>query len=173
MSRFIFVALVLMAVTTWSSRGQDRLTENTLQLSGEAMPEATVDQAAWLAGAWSGAAMNGTAIEVWTPPSGESMIGLFKYVEEGETVFSEIMTIIPTGSSITMRLKHFSADLTGWEEKNEYQDFPLVKLDPDRLFFDGLTVQKTGANTITIYVATENEDGTFSELKFPYSRIRL
>lgn len=169
----ILLLITLTFLTTSVAFSQDHLTKNTLALGDNQMPEATLTDASWLVGSWSGAAMNGTAEEIWAPPSGGSMLGMFKYVEEGETIFSEIMTIIPTGTSIEMRLKHFSADMTGWEEKDEYESFPLVKITGEALYFDGLTVRKSSADAITIIVATENKDGSFSELAFPYKRTQL
>jgi hypothetical protein len=54
------------------------------------------------------------------------------------------MTIVAEGGSISYRLKHFNADLTGWEEKNEVQSFGLVAREGDTWFFDGLTIRRDG-----------------------------
>lgn len=40
------------------------------------------------------------------------------------TMFSEYMQIAPDGDSLIVRLKHFNADLTGWEEKDKTVNFP-------------------------------------------------
>ncbi len=70
-----------------------------------------------------------------------------------------------------MRLKHFDSELKGWEEKDETVDFKLVKLTPDKVFFDGLTFERISDNEINVYVRFESE-GANSEGKFNYHRIK-
>ncbi len=150
---------------------QQMVTENIMSSEDGKLADATVEDAAWIAGSWKGDALGGVAEETWSAPSGGTMLGMFKLTKDGETVFSEIMSIVPMENSIAMVLKHFNADMTGWEEKDEYESFPLLKITPDALYFDGLTIRKKGSKKITVYVSATGEGGKLSELKFAYTKV--
>lgn len=154
-----------------SALAQSANTENTLRLDeGGRSPTATVADCHWLAGDWTGEALGGTFEETWNPPSGNTMLGMFKLVVDGKTVFSEIMMVHSQGDSIQLRLKHFDDKLHGWEEKEQTVDFPLVKLTKNEAFFSGLTFRSTGPKTLEIFVAQRKPDGTHSELVFKATR---
>jgi hypothetical protein len=74
--------------------------------------------------------------------------------------------------SLEYRLKHFNADLTGWEEKAEVVRFPLVAVEPDAWYFDGLTIRKEGQGGMIAAVRIGNRDGTSREAVFRYRRDR-
>ena len=42
---------------------------------------------------------------------------------------------------MVLRLKHFNADLTGWEEKDDMVTFRLLGLEPCAAYFHGLTLR--------------------------------
>lgn len=131
-------------------------------------PEATIGDVAWMAGHWRGEALGGVVEEVWTPPLGGSMMGAFQLVADGRVAFYELETLTEAEGSLVLRLKHFDAKLRGWEEKDETVDFRLVRLEPDRAWFDGLTVERSGPDALTIHVRLE-EDHVAS---FRYARVR-
>lgn len=150
---------------------QTVMTPNVLRLNdGASSPPAQVQDMHWIAGSWRGQALGGTFEETWNSPSGDSMLGLFKLVLDGKTQFSEIMAIVPQGESIVLKLKHFHADLRGWEEQDKTVDFPLVKLNPDEACFQGLTFRRIGPDRMTIYVAMKR-GSEVSELEFPAQRV--
>ena len=67
------------------------------------------------------------------------MMGVFRLVQGGKAGFYELMTFKEESGSLVFRLKHFNADLTGWEEKGETVDFQLVAIEEYVAFFDGIT----------------------------------
>lgn len=169
------VVLVVLCVTSIVGRGyaQEKLTEHTFTRSpGAPGPTAPVEDMAWLAGHWVGEALGGTVEEIWSPPRGGAMMGMFRLVKDAETVFYELMTIVPENGSLVLRLKHFNADLTGWEEKEDTVDFPLVKVADDAFHFDGLSFRPEGNDGVRIHLAMRGEDGTVREETFAYSRVR-
>jgi hypothetical protein len=83
--------------------------------------------------------------------------------------FYEILCISEDGGSLVLKLKHFNADLTGWEERDETVDFPLVKLGVDEAYFDGMTFHRSG-DELQVFVASKSEDRAASELAFRYTR---
>ena len=54
------------------------------------------------------------------------MMGSFRMIENDTVNFYELMTITEQDESLILKLKHFSSDLKGWEEKDTTVDFPLV-----------------------------------------------
>jgi hypothetical protein len=150
----------------------ERLTERTFKLSaGETSPPAALADIDWLAGHWVGEAFGGKTEELWMPPGGDSMTGVFRLTKDGKVVFYEIMTVVQQGDSLAFRLKHFNADLTGWEEKNEVQSFPLVMKRDGALMFSGMSFHPEG-DKLTVHLAVEHKDKPTQEMTFVYMRAR-
>ncbi|TPV56033.1 hypothetical protein FJ444_15480 [Aestuariibacter sp. GS-14] len=144
---------------------------NVMQVDNQTpSPAATLEAVAWLAGHWRGNAFGGVVEEVWSTPLGDSMMGAFKLVVDDTVEFYELETIVEQEGSLVFRLKHFSGDLTGWEEKEESVDFRLVKLTDSTAYFNGLTLERMDDNTMNIYVAIEDND-KITEHKFHYTRV--
>lgn len=133
-------------------------------------PRANLTAVNWLTGHWRGEAFGGLIEEIWTPALGTSMMGAFKLVVEGQVQFYEIETISQVNDTLMFRLKHFNKDLTGWEEKDKTVDFKLVKVPDNKVYFNGLTLERINDNEINIYVAIEQEGNTKEE-KFNYKRV--
>jgi hypothetical protein len=171
MLRALVSPLVLALLTTLSTvRAAEPLTERTLKLSaGEKSPAANLDDARWLEGRWLGEAFGGTTEELWTGPAAGSLAGLFRLHNDGKVVFYELMVISEEIGSLVFRLKHFNADLTGWEEKNEVQSFPLVKKQESALLFEGMSLHHDGDRLI-VYLAVEHAGKPVEEIKFVYRK---
>lgn len=145
-------------------------TEHTLaREEGAPPPPASMADVAWLAGRWVGEGLGAAAEEVWMPPAGGAMVGVFRLVREGSPQFYELVTMVEEEGSVVLRLKHFGPDLVGWEAKGESVSFPLVRRDADTLWFDGLTIRRVGADRMRIWVALESE-GEVREGLFEYRR---
>ena len=152
---------------------QSTKTANTLNLDKkENMPKATVADFAWLAGHWSGEGLGGRCEEVWAPPMGDNMIGMFRFLKDGRTQFVELFSLVVEGESLLLKLKHFNADMTGWEEKDEVVQFPLVKITANEANFDGLTYRKKDDGTLESFVVLKGKDGSLSELAFRFKRVK-
>ncbi|EAR02496.1 DUF6265 family protein [Maribacter sp. HTCC2170] len=146
--------------------------QNTLKLAkGEESPKATLEDVSWISGHWKGEAFGGIAEEIWSPPLGDSMMFVFKLVADGKVQFYEIGHIQQTERTLILQLKHFHGSLKGWEEKDDTVDFKLVKIEDNRAYFEGFTVEKISANEINMYVVIGHEDGTSEEAKFNYKRV--
>ena len=144
--------------------------DNTMQLEpGASGPSATLESVSWLRGEWAGEGLGGYCEEVWTSAQGGSMLGTFRVIKEDKMMFSEFMEIAAVDASILLRLKHFGNDFTGWEEKDRYVEFKLVKIDGNTIYFNGLTYRRTGTRTMEVYVVL-NSGNTSKEAKFSYKR---
>ncbi|MFT6826856.1 MAG: hypothetical protein ACJAZV_000133 [Roseivirga sp.] len=143
--------------------------QNTLSLGSNTSPKANLSQVAWIAGHWKGEAFGGITEEVWTAPLGDSMMGAFKLVVENKVEFYEICQMIQENETIMFRLKHFDGKLKGWEEKDETQDFALVKIEKDAVYFNDFTIKRISEDHIIFYVVIE-EEGKSQEIEFKYFR---
>jgi len=148
--------------------GQSRNTQHTLKLDDQtSRPAATIDSIAWLVGSWSGSAFGGTFEEVWLAASSGTMVGTFKLMHNNKPTMYELMLIVEEKGSLNVKLKHFNADFTAWEEKDKFISFPLVKLTVDAAYFNGLTYRRDGSDRLKVYVAIkEGEDVHEEELLF-------
>lgn len=171
-ARWVCLTLSALAIVSSSLLAQSPNTENTLRLDDPASPiEATVDSLHWLAGFWQGESSIGRAEEIWAPPSDGTMMGAFKVVqkEESQPYFYEFVEISEVEGRLTLKVKHFSADLQGWEDKDDYVSFPLVRLGEREVFFEGLTYRLIG-DRLHAYVAIKQTDGSLGEIEFNFKR---
>lgn len=139
-------------------------TPNTLKLKeGVKSPDAKITDMDWYVGRWVGKGFGGDLEENFGPAMGNSMIGSFRMVQDGTPIFYEFIAIIEENGTISYKLKHFNSDLTGWEEKDKYVTFPLVKMGNKEVWFDGLTIKRED-NTTILHIAIE-KNGKVSEEK--------
>ncbi len=164
--------LLLVGALTGPARAQSPHTEHTLKRDSAAVsPPATIADVAWLAGGWRGTGLGGDAAETWMEPSGAAMAGVFRAVRDGQVVFYEMMAMVEHEGSIELRLKHFNADMTGWEDKDEMVTFRLIRIDPDAIYFGSLTFRRHGHDGLQVFVAVRQRDGLLEELAFDFTRV--
>jgi len=145
--------------------------QNTLQLNeSQESPEAQIALVSFMEGQWSGTAFGGITEEIWSPAAGGSMMFVFRHLVEDKVTFYEVGHIRELDNSLIFELKHFDTDLHGWEEKDEVQQFKFIKVEGNRVYFDGFTFENVSANEINIYGLIGNEDGTSNEVVFNYKK---
>lgn len=145
-------------------------TDHTYQLTeGEDRPSATLEDASWLAGSWTGTAFGQRFEQVWNPPSAGSMIGLFKLIGDEGVSFYEILMLSVEKGTLSLKVKHFNADFTAWEDKADYVNFRLVKLEDNALHFGGLSFYQNGDDAIDGYIVMRDGD-ELTENQLRYTR---
>jgi hypothetical protein len=157
-----YLAFLLMFVTSIL------ISQNTLkfnELNGS--PKAKLKQVSWISGNWMGEAFDGIIEENWSAPLGDSMMGAFKLVVNNKVEFYELCTISEEDDSLIFRLKHFSNNLKGWEEKDEMITAKLVKIENQKVYFNDFTFERID-NELNIYVVFKEENGVEQEMKFNY-----
>ena len=170
MKRFGFLFIALSAFLPCAP-AEIHETAHTLRFDpSQPKPKATTRDIAWLRGAWEGPAFGGISEEIWSGPRAGTMMGVYRSVENGAVKFYEINSIVEVGESLEMRLKHFNADFTGWEEKDIVRSFPLIKILDGQLFFEGMTYVKNGNDRITVYLAVGGKEKPVREVVFEYRR---
>jgi hypothetical protein len=169
--KHLALPMLILGLCSAPARAQERLTEHTLKLSaGKQSPAATIADMAWLAGHWVGDGLGGATEEVWSPPRNGVMMGMFRLFRGDKPIFYELLTLAEEKGSLTLRLKHFNADLTGWEEKDKTIDFPFITKADGVAHFDGLAWSPEGEDAMTIYLAIRR-DGNIREEKFHLRRV--
>lgn len=163
MRLFLILAAILMPAVAQAQNVRTAI-------PGTPPPAATIEDIAWLAGHWEGEGLGGTSIETISPPVGGQMAGHFQQVKDGKIWFYELYQFAPAGNSLTLRLKHFNADLTGWEEKAKTVEFPLVAVEKDAVYFDGLTYRRTADGGLEGFVVIREDDGKTEEVAFRLKR---
>jgi len=136
----------------------------------EAPLEPKLENIAWISGTWHGEAFGGQTEEIWSEPSGGSMMATFKLINDGKVTFYEIEVIREIENSLILQLKHFGHDLKGWETKDETVDFPLIEITTNKVIFKGMTFEKVNSTEMNVFVDMHNEDGTTEIMKFNYKK---
>lgn len=158
--KMLFLLPIFLTISHFTVAQVRQLEEN------ESPGKGKVEDLSWMVGYWAGPGFGGECEEVWMPAKDGHMIGTFRFWSEGELVFSEFMNLVEEGESISMKLKHFNPDLTGWEEKEEWTTFRLIELSESKVWFHGLTIERIGDELIFHLALTENGVRTIEELKF-------
>ncbi|NIV71621.1 hypothetical protein GWN26_15415, partial [Candidatus Saccharibacteria bacterium] len=114
----------------------------------------------------------GIAEEIWSQPAANSMMGVYRLIKDNKIAFYEIVTIVEEPEGLILRLKHFNADLTGWEEKDVAMEFPLKRLTDKEAIFDGISFYRISEDSMKVIVLSEERGGEVKELKFSYSRVK-
>jgi len=155
MKALVIAILIGMSASVVSAQvREDRQTPNTLRLTpGARQPAATLADMAWLVGRWKGTGLGGVSEEIWADPVGGVMMGMYRLVVKGKPSFYEFMHLAEDQGSLALKLKHFNPDLTGWEEKDRFVTFPLVKFEERAAYFSGLTFRRVSDDRLEIYLA--------------------
>jgi hypothetical protein len=104
---------------------------------GQQARNASLNSLTFLSGRWVSEEPTEVQEESWSPVIGNSMIGSFRIVQGGTPVFYEFWAVEVTENRPVLKLKHFNADLAGWEEKDSSTKMPLVSSsDGDAVFAD-------------------------------------
>lgn len=164
------LSLFCFLLIAGASYGQKVFPNTLFYNDSVASPKATLSDIKWLAGHWQGEAFGGMVEEIWAPPAGNSMMGTFKLVVDDVVQFYEIETISEENGTLLLRLKHFNANLTAWEEKDETIDFKLVKVADHTIYFDGFTIEYLNENEMNMYVVID-EAGENKEILFQYNKV--
>jgi len=136
--------------------------------AGAASPPAKITDVAFLEGIWVGKGLGGDTEESYSSPLGGAIVGYFRFVKDGKVIFYEIVTVVETNGSLALRLKHFHADLKGWEEKDDVQEFKLVAIEGQTIYFDGLSLRRDGDTLYSAVKIKDRKSGSTRVEQFSY-----
>lgn len=162
---FLAAAAIFLVGTTIAAEPR---TEHTYTLAeDESAPVATLEDADWLVGSWTGTAFGKNFEEVWNAPTADSMIGLFKLYDDEGVSFYELLLMTVENGTLSLKVKHFSPEFVAWEEKSDFINFKLVKLEENALHFSGISFYRRGDNHIDGWIVMrKGEELVEHELKY-------
>lgn len=164
--RLLFTACLISG----AAGGAELRTEHTYRLDeGEQRPSATIADARWLVGSWTGTAFGQRFEETWNPPSAGTMAGIFKLYSDEGVAFYEIMLLTVVDGTLELWVKHFNPDFSAWEEKADFVRFRLVKKSADALHFGGLSFYRRSDDRIDAYIVMRQGD-ELTEEYLPFGR---
>ena len=157
--------LVLLLFSIAPIAAQEKQTEHTLKGSSDGKAaKAELSEFEFLQGAWAGTGLGAECDEMWSAVTGDCMLGTFRMVRNDKLVFTEFcMLQKEADGGVFLRLKHFDPGFEGWEKKDEFVSFPLVKVENKKAFFGGLTYALQKDGSLKIWVALKQKDGSIQE----------
>lgn len=166
------IALVILLLPL-AVLAAEKQTEHTYRLAdGESHPPATLEDVEWMVGSWIGTAFGKRFEETWNPPSAGTMVGMFKLFGDDGVSMYELMVITVEDGTLSLKIRHFGADFTAWEDKDEDVGLKLVKKEDDALHFGTLSFYRRGDDRIEAYVLFEDGD-ELAERPIEYRRATL
>lgn len=129
-----------------------------------------LEDLAWLEGSWLGHMPFGPVENVHLPIAFGQMPGFVRATNADGVVFYEIAAYVRAGDSVTLRVKHFTAQLHGWEAQDAFLARPLVERAADTFFFDGTTIHRTGPDSYTTLHLNRDGDKELETLSVPFTR---
>ncbi len=173
MKTLIYIVFTIFLISGIAT-AQERLTEHTYHLPEEdPLGKGQLNDVSWLVGSWQGSAFGSQFEEVWNPASAGTMVGMWKLFDEQKGVnFYELMLLKQEGEGLLLLVKHFGADFTAWEEKNDFVKFRLVKVEEHAVHFSGLSFYQNGPDKIDGYIVMKHKDGSKTEHKLSYQRVK-
>lgn len=77
----------------------------------------SLNELKWLSGHWNGEAFGGTVEEVWSDPSANAMMGMFRLQYNNADRLYEFLLIENSESGITMKFKHIKSGYKEMEDE--------------------------------------------------------
>ena len=132
--------------------------------------QSKIDQLNWLQGSWTTEKWGGTAEEYWSPPNGNTVIGMFRLVVDDKVEFTEHFMLSEEEGEPILKLRHFNGDFTGWEEKDEYLTFSFVEMGENYLQLKGLRFELLDTGQLKVMLKMMNK-GVENTEEFLFSRM--
>jgi hypothetical protein len=138
-------------------------------------PPASLKDLAFLAGNWQGGSGENVIEEYWMAPEGGAMLGMYRDIQGGKTVMTELCAVVMREGSPVLLLRHFDSGLIGREERDKPIFFGLESLAGRKAVFYSeerktrLTYERTTDSELVVTLEKE-KDG--KKTQFPY-RYRL
>ena len=127
-----------------------------------------------LEGSWRGKIGEDIIEEIWSQSSGNSIMGMFRWVKNSRTNFYGFILITEDSYTLKMKIKHFNEDFSGWEEKDVYVEYKLKEVSDTEIIFSSDDPSEKGQiiykrpNPSELISILEMKDG--KELKFHFTR---
>lgn len=165
-----FALAVLLPASPSSAQQANPRAMIRLHVDGRPAPRATIADMAWIEGHWIGDMPEGPVEHVVLGPRFGHLPGFVRALAPKNPIFYEISVFAEVGDSLTLRVKHFTPELAGWEAQAGYIARPLVDRDATNFYFDGITFSRTGPDSFTVYFLNRTDGQERETLVIPFRR---
>lgn len=137
----------------------------------------TLADLSFITGLWRAEFGGGLGEEHWSPSSGDSMVGTFRFVKDGKAALYEFMLIEQTPNGLVLKLKHFNPGLIGWEEKAQVHSYPLIEFRKGLAVFEQadkksrLTFRRTAKDALLVLLE-QTHDGKQDSEEFSFKLVK-
>lgn len=142
----------------------------------------SLDALSFITGSWR-ADMDGRVIEeTFSTPAAGTIMGVFRWMDEGVTQFTEHLVIERRDDGIHLFVRHFHPGAEPWEsEKDGALAFKLEQIDTNRAVFTApnrefprhVTYHRTHPDHLTVRLDGTREDGTPREMVFNFRSLPM
>lgn len=126
----------------------------------------SIQDLGWISGYWTGSGLGGDCEELWLPAKDNGMVGTFRFIMNGELIFSEYMNMVEEDGKLSLKIKHFNRDLTPWEEKEDWTIFKFIKSEGQTAYFSGITFHRDGDELKIRMAMTDKGVKSIEEFRF-------
>lgn len=126
----------------------------------------SIQDLGWISGYWTGSGLGGDCEELWLPAKDNGMVGTFRFIMNGELIFSEYMNMVEEDGKLSLKIKHFNRDLTAWEEKEDWTVFKFIKTEGQTAYFSGITFHRDGDELKIRMAMTDKGVKSIEEFRF-------
>ncbi len=152
----------------WLSMPSSHAAEST---ASPAPPRPILADLAWIAGDWVGDEGGDLSEEVWAPPAGDCMMGMWRWVSGGKVKLFEFLSIVMEDDGPVFRLRHFDRQGVGWEDKDKPLAMKVLRFEAGLVAFEGagskgpvrLTYRRVDADALSV---TLEKGGPPQEFRF-------
>jgi len=134
---------------------------------------------AFLTGTWRGTVGQDHVEEIWSAPSGDSIVGTFRWVSAGKTTLYELLSIKAEGEDAVLRLRHFNAKFEPWKgECDGVAALKAIAIEPTKVIFENAT-QAGGIAGVdyrtennTLFITVRFADANHPALEFELHKVK-
>lgn len=129
-----------------------------------------------MSGRWVDDSNGSLSEEIWTSPSGDCIVGMWRWVVGGNAKLYELLTITAEAEGLVLRLRHFDRMSVGWEDKDHPLILKLVRSKESEAVFEGtgtkgflrLSYRRVDAETLTgtLEKGTSEKEAEREEFRF-------
>ena len=136
----------------------------SILFQSHAMPDASADDLAFLAGHWRGESHGSVIEEFWLPPTAGNLSGVFRMSDSEHVSVVEMMTLTEEAGGLVYRLRHFDTALVPWKSEADgpMQSSSVVLVDEDSVRFE--FDEASGVEAITY---DREDDAMTARVLFP------
>ena len=119
-------------------------------------PSIRLADLSWIEGHWRDESGGGLSEEIWTAPAGDSLMGMWRFAQDGEVRVFELLAIKAEDGKLVLRFRHFDPKLAAREEKDRPLVWPLIRSGPREAVFEG--PEASGKETARLTYRRPDED---------------